>query len=421
MHSVVVTPEVGGQRLRDLGGLQVVAAQLGIPNLADARAESSAGRDSNYKSNDDLWQSLLQEELRATAAIKLKSFWLSEWLPLRPGLFYTARGRMSRQRARSHVMAGPGIRPRDVRNFEEMFGRSVPAEALSKIGGGFSYVFDPYGKQSLVDGGYGCVRLKSISVGGEEYWFMGATSIPLAHAGLPVGIPRSLYDEAITRIAREGRFRCDLVGRLAEVPRDLDPLYRDLVHIPQLCLMVEEIVPTKKAAEEMFLVSGCITFQMTTPKVMSTFAAFASFDPAERGAISSAAEWLEEIYVGDLFDGIVLTDFDQQVRRFSGAVFGLEHIMNGTVPLREAEDALARMRISAPEQSMVIERVERLNVIHQGDSSSVNIDSAVAAEGGAAAVGGAAAAADGGAAASHGGAARTDAGDPAELPIDEGE
>ena len=46
------------------------------------------------------------------------------------------------------------------------------------------------------------------------------------------------------------------------------------------------------------------------------YAAYVSFFPGMPDAIRTAAEWLGEIYVHELLDGRVLTDFDEQVRRF---------------------------------------------------------------------------------------------------------
>ena len=151
------------------------------------------------------WRSVLNESLRTTAVVHLENFWLSEWMPLRPGLYHTNKARERRKDAQHHVIAGPGGREAYRRDFESLLGRPVDPALLDRFGAPYSHVFDPYGKKALVDGGFGCVRLRQHRMGGGLTWFMGASSTPVAHEGMPVALSERHYSEVVHRVADEGK------------------------------------------------------------------------------------------------------------------------------------------------------------------------------------------------------------------------
>ena len=225
--------------------------------------------------------------------------------------------------------------------------------------------------------------------------------------GIPAVLPDGLYAEFIQKIANEGSLRCTITGRLAQIPADFDPLYRDLVGIPQLYILVEHLEPSRAATDSPFLSTGAIMIEtkaeLRPPEhkwdmADGVFAAFVSFFPGAPNAIKAAAEWLEDIYVHGLLDGQVLTNFDEQFPRFEGATFGLEEVMGGRISTTDAKRLLRRCAASEDEIRELIEKVEKMN----GDSWTIIGDgNVVATHGGAAANHGAAAAAGTSAAATH--------------------
>jgi hypothetical protein len=132
---LVTTRETGVKGIspaRSLQALEVTAAQFGVPNLVASPAASPTGRDRIYRSNERLWDALMQEQLRASMIIQLPVFCLSEWFPLRPGLFYTPAAGESRGHALRQLLAGPGKDYGARDSFERWFGRPIsvrPCEA----------------------------------------------------------------------------------------------------------------------------------------------------------------------------------------------------------------------------------------------------------------------------------------------------
>ena len=237
------------------------AAQLGVRNLEASPAEPPRARDRVYTSNEELWDALINETLRATAVVTLENFWLSEWFPLRPGLFHTPRGRQNRSIADRHLFVGPGASDNNLQQFQRQIRRTVPPKVLERIRFGSGFVYDPYGKSFMLDGGIGCVRLKCKQIPAGLVWFMGASATPVAHEGIPVALPDRLYAEFIEKIATDGCIRCSITGRLAQIPVDFDPLYRDLVGIPQVYVLVERLETSGSTTGSPFLSTGAVMIE----------------------------------------------------------------------------------------------------------------------------------------------------------------
>jgi len=393
--------------------LHVSAAQLGVPNLVATEAEQFHGKDRVFRANEALWDTLLSDRLHATAVVRLDNFWLSEWFPLRPGLFHTMRGRQNRERARRYLLAGPGVGAGRLRGFEQTFGRSVSPELFSRLHPEFTYVYDPRGKSAMLDGGVGCIRLKSKHISSGQVWFMGASSSAIAHEGVPVAVPIDLYRRYIDQITTEGSVCCRITGQLAHIPADFDTLYRDLVDIPQLYLLVEELSPTRNANKIRLMADGAVMVEAGNSaqsledgySTSNIYAAFVSFAPGIQNAVRHAAKWLEDIYVGELLGGRVLTDFDEHVRHFSGAVFGLDLVMGGEISAVEAERLLRRCM--GDSQYMINQFVQRIETVNGGihNTNIHGVGNVVAYGAGAAAGTGGAAAAGTSAAAAQSSAA----------------
>jgi hypothetical protein len=116
----------------------------------------------SYRDNNGLWEDvLLMNRLRMGHHITLESFFIFEWIPRSPGLYFTNRGREARAQAENSIL---------------------------KVDDGV-IVYDPYGKQSMLDGGVGTYRLKPIRLVDGEYVFVSASSTGVAHKGFPIAIP----------------------------------------------------------------------------------------------------------------------------------------------------------------------------------------------------------------------------------------
>jgi TIR domain-containing protein len=358
--------------------LGVSAAQLGLPNLVSEPVVAPPQRDRVYGSNEDLWNDLIGRVLLAPSVIRLEAFWLSEWFPLRPGLFHTRGARDNRRMAKRYLLTGPGVTSDGLAQFERIFGRRVSPELIGRLRPDSTYVYDPYGKSLLLDGGVGCIRLKPKQAPAGPVWFMGASSTPVAHEGIPVALPDNLYSEFIEQVVFRGSLRCTMTGRIMFIPPDFDPLYRDLVGIPQVYLLVDALESPRIETDVRFVANGAVMIEAQSTGhrphgswdlTDGIYAAFVSFNPSGPAAIQDAAEWLAETYVGELLAGRVITDFDEQVRHFSGTTFSLDQVMRGRVSVEAAERALSRCAPSPQIEQLFIERIKTVNI----DARNMNV------------------------------------------------
>ncbi|MDJ0870079.1 MAG: hypothetical protein QNK03_28585 [Myxococcota bacterium] len=248
-------------------------------------------------------------------------------------------------------------------------------------------IFDPHGKMSMLEGGVGCVRLRDQVVEGERVWFMSASSTASAHEGFPVAVPDSLYHSCIDQIATQGVLGCSLVGHLRFVPEPLDPVFDRYVDVPQLYLRVDSLEPAGVAADEEPRVSVAVSFLSDWEGSRAYYASYVTFYPGIQGSLKKRAEWLDEVYVSGMYQGTIVTDFDEQMSRFSDAAFSLDKLMSGKLDESQALDAAQPIRLEGQVQ-LVVQNVreihaERLSqvthkTINIGDGNTINAPIVVA-------------------------------------------
>jgi hypothetical protein len=340
-----------------------VDTQVKLVNLLGLPEQRPAQADRVYYDNQSLWQAILEERLRSSVTVTLQDFYLLEWFPQSPGLYYTYSGEYSRGLAMEHLLYEyPGMGPSG--------GGRYPGDEEAE----YLHIFDPQGKGSMLNGGIGSVRFKEKMTEQGKLWFWCASSGPVAHQGFPVALPDALYQQTIDRVATLGGFRCTLVGKLQFLPAPL--VYIDIVDhyqaVPQLYLLVEEIRPasTQAAQDEQLRVSVAITFQSTYEGREQMYASYVTFYPQQRHSLREASEWLQRIYVEGMYQGRIVTDFDEQMRRFSGATFSLEKLMNNQLNKKEVETWLASNyeRINVDE---LLKRVQQVTLINTGGGAYI--------------------------------------------------
>ena len=289
---------------------QLAPANLILPPAAFVMKETDF--DNHFDTNESFWGKVLDEELRANAVVVLEDFLLFEWFPRSPGLFHTKRGKFAREDAAYHRMVQPA---------GEFYYAPDPT------------VYDLYGKVRMLEGGLGCVRLLPKQTENGILWFMSASSTQAAHEGVPIALSESDYRTCIGYITDYGAMPCDLTGKLKFLPKPLLSLYGDYTDVPGLYLLVEEVKPARsprKLTVAHPTVSVAVTFGVDRSHVS---AAYVSFVPGNYGSIELALEWLDR-YI-DRNDGFVVTDFDEQMRRYSGAIFSLDKISRGLLKRSE--------------------------------------------------------------------------------------
>jgi hypothetical protein len=135
-----------------------------------------------------LWRALHGGQLWETARLRLEDFYLMDWLPLEPGLYYGPNAASAREHALHEVI--------------ERYGNAL--------------ILSPHGKQSMVEGGIGCVRLASRPMFDDTYKLLTATSTGVAHQGFVVAVPMQMCSctpmpTAIPNRARRRRARSWLI------------------------------------------------------------------------------------------------------------------------------------------------------------------------------------------------------------------
>lgn len=253
-----------------------------------------------------------------------------EWFPRNPGLFHTERGRLARELAQHHIM---DIDRSEYRSYVDN-ADSPPdhASLIRKITQSDEVartkIFTPRGKMSMLQGGIGCVRYRSVDKkSGGKAWFMAAASGLAPDEGVPLLVPDDIYQNLIDRIRKDGFAPAILRGRVRFIPDDYRDLYSTRYGIPRLYLDVEEAENSEETNRDYGMVSVAASFAAEIDGEVAIYAAYVTFDPGHRGARRSAIDWMEEEYVRGLYKGEMLTDFDQQSPSFSSALFSLDDVM----------------------------------------------------------------------------------------------
>lgn len=294
-----------------------------IVPTTDGSERIQQSNDKTFHTNNSIWEAILYDRIRRTDInIILDGFFLFEWLPRSPGLFYTSKGRAARSDAQYNI-------------------ESIRDGVI---------VYNPYGKGSMLDGGVGNVRLKPIEVKDNTYCLMSASSSGVCHEGFPIALPIELYNECIEEITDRGAVVRQLTGKLRFVPDNLAPLYRGYTEVPQLYLHIEDVSPTHHPQSrhmEELRVSVAASFLSDYEGSNKVYATYVHFDPSEPKSLRKSVEWMEQDYVIGKYKGQVLTDFDEQESNFAAAPFSLEKVMSLSLVRADVRNIASKLNINA--------------------------------------------------------------------------
>jgi hypothetical protein len=353
-----LVPQLKPPEIADL-----VSSQLSLPDYLAPCESTERATDRVYRTNEDLWRDVLNSQARAAKVVTLKSFLLSEWLPFSAGVFHTDHGRHERESAQQQILYDPR-RPDATRTAE--LNRAVPGIDRRSLAG--TKVYTSAGKGGMIAGGIGSVRLKPRAIDVGEVWFMSASSTMVAHEGFPLAVPSAIYNQHADELTQSGAVQCTLTGELRFVESTLRRLYGR--GVPQLYLLVHSLSrePTQQPGQ--LRVSIPVSFQSHDADV---HVAYANFRPGEPGSLKRATEWLAETYVGRIYNGRVVTDFDEQIRWFEDADFSLEKVMSGRLGAEQARSSAERLQLGQHMANIIVQHVqlngtlavERIETVHQ--------------------------------------------------------
>jgi hypothetical protein len=364
----------------------VVEPQVRTANYLLPPLELAVLPDRVYQDNATLWYDIIRERLRASVTVTLEGFLLFEWLPRAPGLFYTDEARWGREEAMHSILrAPPSAGLPDIDDAERTRRAEAAYERYDTQD--YMYIFDPHGKANMLKGGIGCIRLKRKDLDDGRAWLMSASSSPVAHEGFPVAVPDHLYARTIDQIATEGAVPCTLTGTLRFLPDPVVSLFGTYPEVPQLYLLVEELRPEGTIARDRALlhVSVAVSFESAYEGEPRMYASYVTFYPGEAGSLQSRVRWLEEVYVKGMYQGRIVTNFDEHRTRFGrafeGAVLDLEGVMNNGLDRGAVESWLRSVHIHGDVNMLFdgldqlhVGRVERMEEVRMGDTYNLSGD-----------------------------------------------
>ena len=226
-------------------------------------------------------------------------------------------------------------------------------------------IFSPDGKMGMIDGGIGCVRLKPRPNRSDFRWFLGASSNGIVHEGIIVALNDEQRDCLIADIRKLGGLKCSITGKLQFFSSD-DPLSRGFGRrVPQLYLEAHRVkasVGTRRRPEQCPRVTAIVTFASKMDEWRGLNASYVTFESGKRGAVDEAADWLEKVYVGAAYSGRVLTDFDEQTKRFESATFSLSKLLNGLVDRNEARSTFEQLALTGTQSDWLEEILNRRGI-----------------------------------------------------------
>lgn len=286
-----------------IGNLAYKLAEFAADAPADTRA---------YQDDETLWNHLQGGRLYEHGKLVLERFNLFDFVPRAPGLYHSDSAR----RARAHAF----------NYLNDQLG-NPPAGLHGAAARDHHVVFAPMGKQSMLNGGVGCVRLKPILVRGKVKMLMSATSSDEAHRGIPVALPEDRYLQIIDAIDTNGAVVVDLHGRLASVSHELTALFQDSLRMPRLYLDIDDVRMFENREQPGDPeVSVAVSFISDFEYRNGVYASYVTFRPGAKGSFARALDWLNDVYV-ERYRGKIITDFDQTRSWFDGTAISLSAVM----------------------------------------------------------------------------------------------
>ena len=179
-------------------------------------------------------------------------------------------------------------------------------------------------------------------IAGEPYYFMSVSSNGVCHEGFPVLIPRRFYAEVKPVLLTDGAAPVTLSGEMRYLYDGLPSFFEGNREIPSLYLHVDEltILASPRQQVSKYTVSAAISFMGQIDGKEGIYATFSTFDPARENSLNRAINWMGQYYVSQLYKGVVITDFDEVIPRFPGAVFNLPDLMAGKLDQANIQEFL---------------------------------------------------------------------------------
>lgn len=273
--------------------------------------------DRSYTNNKIFWDEALNKRLFQGLRVQLKGFHLTEWIPSAPGRYFTPNAHLLRESA------------------QELYGAYGKPEYL------------PLGKNYMILGGVGSVRLKAKLLDTNNTYILGASSTGISHQGIPVAMFESEYRQVMHIIRKYGGCYANLIGTIQILPVSTSLIQYDR-EIPRYCLFLEKIEIQRPSLTKELLITAAITFPSSYhsydrskfsrngyPNDFEKSWAFCSFKPSsDDKSLEVAVAWLNDYArrYSDMASPPILSDFDEHYQHFDIPIeFSLSRLFSGTI------------------------------------------------------------------------------------------
>jgi hypothetical protein len=299
-----------GVRENDI--ISLLKDYIDVALFKDIKKEDyNSSKDKEITSNTELWNFLINNEGYPNQKIKIKNFFILEWIPTSPGQYFTFEAMDMRRQA--------DRRSREYINPFQKFIELRPNE-----------------KESMIKGGLGSLRLGPKKIEGETKHILGLSSSAISHQGIPLLINQTLYVKIVNEIKEKGLTCVNLTGSLRLIPSDNFGIkVRYNKNVPKYCIEAEEI-ETIKFSPISPQVSIAILYNKHESDWGSNYGhSFCTFEPIQRdNQLKLAIEWLNDYavrYSGDVEPNII-GDFDEYYEHFTSVDLPIIQIANGHIP-----------------------------------------------------------------------------------------
>ena len=266
----------------------------------------------NYENNESFWEDIIENKLYEGAYISLKEFNLTEWIPLSPGSYFLPESKRAREDAKRYF-------------FSE----------------GLEYL--PTGKNYMVLGGMGSLRLSSKYINYKRYFFLGATSNGVTHQGIPIAIKEDDYTKLIGKIKDEGGVLCNISGSLEVIPKSISIIqYKG--KIAKYYILVDKIEFIDFSQKNVLASTIAIMFPSSYRSDIADFGdyqtnlnkswSFCYFNPSSDESLNKAILWLTDYAnrYSRMDNPPIFNDFDEYYNHFPNRIeFTLKSLISGEI------------------------------------------------------------------------------------------
>lgn len=303
--------------------------------------------DRTYTTNKTFWEESLNGRHFESMRINLRGFHLTEWIPSSPGRYYMPDAARNRRMANDFLSS-------DVRE-----------------------VYAPRGKDEMVLGGVGSLRLRAKTIESQFTHFLGASSTGVTHQGIPLAMPDSTYRAVIQVIKEHGGCYANVYGSLRVLSLN-NFMIRYWRQIPRYCLFVDDIEVIRPSSRDELIATVAIMFptsadissdrdRLSLEGYDSSFKklwSFCSFNPGMSNHLTRAVDWLNDYMqrYSNLADPPVLCDFDEHYSHFDNRIeFPLAQLSRGKFNMQRLDAYQARGDFAV--QTRMLNTIDRATVV----------------------------------------------------------